>query len=280
MNEQKQNDFLKQVRIEGLWNRLDINWDLHPDVNILVGENGTGKSTVLQLMAKLGIPSFSMTKTTIFKIIKLDFESGNQIFASKDFRQLERNNHQLHVQFVNTVEFITDSGAAEGVSNLDKELEQVTRQYLAYQSKQSQRVFAKKLDFEQAFERKTYLISTLNELFAPTEKKVDEEEAELGFVLPDGSKIHRKDLSSGEKQLLILMLTVLCQDDQPSLLLLDEPELSLHLKWQYRLIEILRNLNPNCQFVIATHSPSIFNDGWRDKVFWMEDLVKKVELVY
>jgi predicted ATPase len=101
----------------------------------------------------------------------------------------------------------------------------------------------------------------------------------LGFVLPDGSKIHRKDLSSGEKQLLILMLTVLCQDEQPSLLLLDEPELSLHLKWQYRLIEILRNLNPNCQLVIATHSPSIFNDGWRDKVFWMEDLVKKVELV-
>jgi recombinational DNA repair ATPase RecF len=50
MDEQKQNDFLEKVRIKGLWNRLDVKWDLHPDVNILVGENGTGKSTILSMI--------------------------------------------------------------------------------------------------------------------------------------------------------------------------------------------------------------------------------------
>jgi predicted ATPase len=75
-------------------------------------------------------------------------------------------------------------------------------------------------------------------------------------------------LSTGEKQLLIILLTVLCQDKKPSILLLDEPEMSLHLRWQYELIEIIRTLNPNCQIIAAVHSPSLFNDGWRNKVFW------------
>jgi predicted ATPase len=278
MNEQKQNNFLKQVHINGLWNRLDINWELHPDVNILIGENGTGKSTVLLLIYAFSTENIQFLQNRKYTKIFLKYDKPlNESFDKSFSRGFGTNT--LNVQYINTTEFFPKSNADTESSNLDKELEQVTRQYLAYQSKQSQKVFAKKLDFEQAFERKTYLISTLNELFASTEKKVDEEEAELGFVLSNGLKIHRNDLSSGEKQLLILMLTVLCQDDQPSLLLLDEPELSLHLKWQYRLIEILRTLNPNCQLVIATHSPTIFNDGWRDKVFWMEDLVKKVEPV-
>ena len=38
-------------------------------------------------------------------------------------------------------------------------------------------------------------------------------------------------LSSGEKQMLIILLTVLVEDDQPYVLFMDEPEVSLHIEW-------------------------------------------------
>ena len=57
-----------------------------------------------------------------------------------------------------------------------------------------------------------------------------------------------------------------------SILLLDEPENSLHIEWQHQLIDVIRKLNPNSQLIISTHSPSIFGDGWGDKLFFLEDM--------
>ncbi len=80
------------------------------------------------------------------------------------------------------------------------------------------------------------------------------------------------DLSAGEKQLLLIFFTIFLQDERPSILLLDEPEISLHIIWQQKLINTLRQLNPNCQLIIATHSPGIFGKGWGYKKFRIENL--------
>jgi predicted ATPase len=40
-------NYLKRVEISGLWQRYDLIWDLNPDVNVLAGINGSGKSTIL-----------------------------------------------------------------------------------------------------------------------------------------------------------------------------------------------------------------------------------------
>ena len=45
--------YIKSIDIKGLWNHLDVHWDLNTDVNILVGENGTGKSTILKSVMDL-----------------------------------------------------------------------------------------------------------------------------------------------------------------------------------------------------------------------------------
>jgi predicted ATP-dependent endonuclease of OLD family len=42
--------YIERIEIEGFWGRYDLNWGLNPDVNILVGENGTGKSSLLMLL--------------------------------------------------------------------------------------------------------------------------------------------------------------------------------------------------------------------------------------
>ena len=64
-------------------------------------------------------------------------------------------------------------------------------------------------------------------------------------------------LSSGEKQLLILLTEALLQQNLPCVFIADEPELSLHIEWQRNLVSSIRGLNPNAQIIFATHAPEI-----------------------
>lgn len=46
---EEQANYIKRIEIHRLWDRFDIAWDLRPDVNILSGINGVGKTTILNL---------------------------------------------------------------------------------------------------------------------------------------------------------------------------------------------------------------------------------------
>ena len=52
MKEETQIKYIERIEIKGLWSKFDIDWELNPDVNILIGVNGSGKTTVLNLVAK------------------------------------------------------------------------------------------------------------------------------------------------------------------------------------------------------------------------------------
>jgi len=64
-------------------------------------------------------------------------------------------------------------------------------------------------------------------------------------------------LSSGEKQLIILLTETLLQREEPYIFIADEPEISLHIKWQRMLATAISEINPNAQLIFATHSPEI-----------------------
>lgn len=115
----------------------------------------------------------------------------------------------------------------------------------------------------------------MNRLFAKTQKtiQIDPHTNHLIFI-DDGEVIPLYKLSSGEKQLLLILMRVFLMEEQPYVLLMDEPEISLHIEWQYKLFEEIRCLNPNCQIITSTHSPSLFGDGWGDKLVFVEDLVR------
>jgi len=68
--------------------------------------------------------------------------------------------------------------------------------------------------------------------------------------------ISPEKLSSGEKQLLLLFCNVLASGESASLFIIDEPELSLNVKWQRSLIDALVDITigSECQFLFATHS--------------------------
>ena len=116
-----------------------------------------------------------------------------------------------------------------------------------------------------AAEMKTKFQDLVDELFSETGKRIDRQSNELRFC-QYGEYISPYVLSSGEKQMLIILLTVLTEDLKPYVLLMDEPEVSLHFDWQKRLIDMIRQLNPHAQIVLTTHSPAVIMDGWADCV--------------
>ena len=75
-----------------------------------------------------------------------------------------------------------------------------------------------------------------------------------------------KELSSGEQHLIVLMYNLLFRDSEKNdeLILIDEPEISLHIAWQRRFISSLEKISELSDFdvIIATHSPAIVRGRW------------------
>ena len=111
----------------------------------------------------------------------------------------------------------------------------------------------------------------IDELFSYTRKKIDRRRNDIAFY-QDGELLFPYKLSSGEKQMLVILLTVLVQDNQPCTLFMDEPEISLHVEWQQRLISLIRSLNPNVQIILTTHSPALIMNGCLDAVTEVSDI--------
>lgn len=85
-------------------------------------------------------------------------------------------------------------------------------------------------------------------------KEIDFNDQDI-TVRVGNQEIPLKSLSSGEKQLLRILVEVI--NAGRSTVLIDEPELSMHIDWQRELISGLRTINPEVQLVVATHSPEI-----------------------
>ncbi|MDR8522654.1 AAA family ATPase [Shewanella fidelis] len=82
------------------------------------------------------------------------------------------------------------------------------------------------------------------------------------FEIKSGARIiDIADLSSGEKHILTILGRVALSSNETSTFIADEPELSLHLDWQRKIIPSISALSPNTQVIVATHSPAIFDEG-------------------
>jgi energy-coupling factor transporter ATP-binding protein EcfA2 len=79
-----------------------------------------------------------------------------------------------------------------------------------------------------------------------------------GFIIQNrlGVVLEPSQLSSGEQQLLLLLCYVLTARDAPTIFMIDEPELSLNIKWQRQLVQSLLSITDKAdiQFILASHS--------------------------
>lgn len=84
------------------------------------------------------------------------------------------------------------------------------------------------------------------------------------FTTDDGKSLSPTNLSSGEQHELVLLYELLFKVEPNSLILIDEPELSLHVEWQVQFLKDLQEITQlsNIDVLIATHSPDIIHDRW------------------
>lgn len=85
-----------------------------------------------------------------------------------------------------------------------------------------------------------------------------------------GDKFDINELSSGEKQLFLRTLAIKMLNPKNSIILIDEPELSLHPKWQQRIVDVYRKIGKNNQIIIATHSPHILGSVKKENIMLLD----------
>ena len=143
----------------------------------------------------------------------------------------------------------------------DTQLEKLEKDFMAYKTAKGQEPMAKVDSF----------YDLIDKLYGQTDKTVIRDAEGLRF-LQEGDILTTRQLSSGEKQMMLILLTVLLQDQQPYVLFMDEPEVSLHVDWQQQLVTIITELNPQIQLILTTHSPAVIMNGWLDKVTEVSDI--------
>lgn len=268
-------NYISRIEIKSLWSgHKHIVWNLHPGVNVLSGKNGAGKSTILnKLVAQLrSIPSSGEIIGSGRLGVQIDFEPSDATGIRYDIiRSFDR-------QLLKTdrLDTLTDTRIN---TELDWQLYQLQRRYLDYQVNVGNRMISLLTSGDsdarekatQAAMVKTRFQDLVDELFSETGKTIDRTCNELSFEQYD-EKVPPYLLSSGEKQILVILLTALTEDFLPYVIFMDEPEASLHFEWQQRLIAMVRELNPNAQIILTTHSPAVIMDGWEDMVTEVSDI--------
>jgi predicted ATPase len=236
-------------------------------VNILSGINGVGKSTILNKIFR-SINTNGDLQNHLLKGVRIIADPEDATHVRFDIiRSLD--SPVLDLETMNLVDSRIRSA-------LDFQLYHLQRKYLDYQVNIGNRIIAELQRgnteaAQQLSESKKRFQDMVDDLFAETGKKIVRTENEIRFS-QIGETLVPYQLSSGEKQMLAILLTVLVEDQQPYVLFMDEPEVSLHIEWQKRLVDLIIELNPHVQIILTTHSPAVIMNGWADKVTEVSDI--------
>lgn len=303
---------ISKIEIENFFNKGNLEWNLHSDVNILGGKNGGGKSTILrmcntlltadgvekELHSKFGrICSKIQITLTNGWIIEWDGSTDCVLllddsttfsfdFSIYDNKGNERTYNELHdciiVNMVNSFEQHVDSVKSYDIQRTYQQMKDPTLLDLMIQDQINLRNKDIAETMEQFMdnpnpEAQSQYSAMTREIYATLDNFFNDYEGKLNskFVFQrNGHSFGFEALSMGEKQILLIFLTVCNMKHKECVLLMDEPDLSMHVDWKKRLVSALHDLNPNMQLIITTHAPSLVR-GWYDKVKEMNELIQR-----
>ena len=236
---------IKEVKVH-LWSNYDVHFVANDDVNVIVGINGSGKTTLL---------------TEIYKLTLNNIDDKNQVVLIPSVDNIViRDKRRTSNALTQDLEFyIFDMKT--GPSMMSYRMSMID----ASADKQA----AMKVRVEE-------FCSIVNNLFKETDKRIEIEGNKFN-VVSNGQILSVDALSSGEKQILLILLRVFLLDCKESCVLLDEPENSLDIGWQHELINILIRLNPNAQFFITAHSLGLEGARWSNKIIQMKDIATLIK---
>ena len=275
------------------------------DKIVLIGENGTGKTTILkEIYDLMDIESNSKSENKIFLELEENekylfknylLENNNNIIMEDDilydcadikcldikkeafnFEDIDRDKYKSKVIYL----------PAEVNFNSLKRVDRTFRYKYKFRNEINENLIS---DLPSAIANRIYVEMIMNEDLPAREsrEKVCKEvnsifesmdlDVELIGLSKDedtipifrnieGKEFDINGLSSGEKQLFLRALSLKFLNVNNSIILIDEPEISLHPRWQRKIVNVYENIGENNQIIIATHSPHIIGNVKKEQL--------------
>jgi len=270
---------IQHVTVSKLFGIFDhsIPLNLNDRITIIYGPNGFGKTFTLVLVNELLNPSresYDRFTGIPFAEISVDFDDAGTL-------RLRKTGHGGMHELV--FEFSPPETAVKKFRLSDKQGEKFREPqwltdlkksiYVRFISTERLRQFTDEnwRDMSQAVtkhalderEKIDLLIRIINSMFLHKQMEIDKRD---GFVVrtSSGDVLPPDILSSGEKHVVVLLYELLFNVTPDSLIMIDEPELSLHVVWQQEFLVHLAEIIGFAGFdvLVATHSPQIIHDRW------------------
>ncbi|MEA5518372.1 AAA family ATPase [Limnoraphis robusta] len=209
---------------------------------------------IQETLTEYGELSQSLDRTFPVRVVNQEFPSNLTKDALKDkLSQLEEQRKQLR-----------DLGLLEQDENPDfqfeREIDDKTKSILSVYVEDVQ----KKLKVFSEISSKISLFKKIVESRFSHKKMSITKDKGFTFTTLNGNPLSPTNLSSGEQHELVMLYELLFKVKPNSLILIDEPEISLHVAWQVEFLNDLQDILKLANFdvLIATHSPDIINERW------------------
>ncbi|CAA6810854.1 MAG: Putative ATP-binding protein [uncultured Sulfurovum sp.] len=233
---------------------LDEN-DKPLDIVVLAGVNGSGKTSLLEYL----IDNPNDIETTEIKENILDDGLFRHI-------AIRHNENQMKSNFVYFF---------SGIDDTKKVADEFVKTFYFFLKEKDYRPSEVKEHFD------NYMQEIFNGLDLTFKYSHLDRDDNVWFSNENGEQFEIKDLSTGEKTLLSKVMYLYFLDYKDKVILIDEPELSLHPSWQNKVLKIYENFakQNNCQIIIATHSPHIIGSAKPEYLRVLKKVNKKIEVV-
>ncbi|MFT5874375.1 MAG: putative ATPase [Clostridium sp.] len=295
---------------------FEINFN--EDVSVIIGENGTGKTSILELIYNTFIENetfFKDEQDFSKSIIKIKFTEDeikelnglkqegkrNKIFS---FEVNKGSNNEFDFTGIPNLKIMSSKRIHSSIVYSKAEVNYKNQKIEAPMKPNDFKEFATIIgqDENNKLSLKQYIINEhykdledlsvgdkpfridrfrkLYNSFFEEKEFIGVKDFEPVFKVKSNGEVHSADqLSAGEKQIFFRGGALLQLNLENSIILIDEPELSLHPEWQQKILDFYRNIGNNNQIIIATHSPHIVSSCKKEeiRVLIKEDGRVKVE---
>ena len=254
---------------------IDFTFNNKPlSVIVIAGINGSGKSTLLEFIYKLVVLKtlpFNESDKIVGEVFDVDtnklvpiiFKSPLQHsnVVSDNYPQYE---NAFNVLYYKTYETDIDSASQTIIKYIDK--------LIFEKDKKSSEVYS-------------IITRKLNTLFNNFDLQIEfnylDKERSIYFKNEKSEQIPISELSGGEKELITRAFSLYLSDVKNKVILIDEPETSLHPNWQNRILKIYEDFanENNNQIIIATHSPHIIASAKKESLRVLVKKGEKIEVI-
>ncbi|MFC1692343.1 AAA family ATPase [Candidatus Latescibacterota bacterium] len=268
---------IKHITVTKLFGVFDHSIPVNMDdrITIIYGPNGLGKTLTLSLVNELFNPGFGDFFRIPFDEVSVDLDDDGTISVKKI--KTADNKDRLIFEYdkpdsmIKTFQFdnITEKEANEPdwLSELKDSVHisfihtERLRGFTGDDWQEIERTLVE--NFDKNKNKLDILVRIINSRFFHKRLDISKQEG-IVITTSNGMTLDPDMLSSGEQHVVVLLHELLFRVEPDSLILIDEPELSLHILWQQQFLRDLQEIICLAGFdvLIATHSPQIIHDRW------------------